>query len=232
MHVNIFPMKTAPGKLEELLLDGSARISCPPELIPAPGQYLLAHASGSDAPLPVALFPSLFHPESGFRCAPPVPVSWQPGQRLNLLGPIGRGFTLPSAARKLVLIAWDADPARLLGLIPLALKQEAEIVLLSDSPVADLPEVIEVQPLKSLRDVLHWSTYAAFDIRRENLPQMREKLTGQESLTLRLEAQVLVRAPMPCGAVAECGVCAILLHHSWKMACKDGPVFEFRELLG
>src|SRR5690606_34348922 len=54
-HVNIFQMKTATGSIEEIFLDGSARITCLPELIPAPGQYLLAHAAASDSPLAIPL---------------------------------------------------------------------------------------------------------------------------------------------------------------------------------
>lgn len=232
MRVNIFPMKNAYGKLEEFFLDGSAQIACPPELTPAPGQYLLAHANGSNAPLSVALFPSLSNASNGFRCSPPIPAEWQPGQALNLFGPLGRRFVVPGAARKVALVAWDDSPARLLGLISFALKQNAEIVLVSDSPVADLLEVVEVQPLKGLLDVLAWADYAAFDIDRENLVQMQEKLAGSAQITAKLEAQVLVRAHMPCGAAADCGVCAIHLRHDWKMVCKDGPVFELRELLG
>jgi NAD(P)H-flavin reductase len=41
---------------------------------------------------------------------------------------------------------------------------------------------------------------------------------------------VLLRTQMPCGALAECGVCAVRTRGGWKMACKDGPVFDWREL--
>ena len=224
-------MKIAKGKLEEIFLDGSARISCPPELTPTPGQYLLAHADGSDAPLAVPLFSSLIFPSSGFRSAPLLPSSWHPGESLTLRGPIGHGFILPSAARKMVLVAFDESPARLLGLISLALKQNAEVVLVSNSQIADLPEVVEVQPLKGLADALQWADYAAMDVSRENLNQLREKLAGAEQVTAKIEAQVLIRTSMPCGALADCGVCALTIHHDWKMICKDGPVFELKDLL-
>ena len=56
MRVNISPMKIGEGQLFEIYLDASIRIICPPELIPAPGQYILAHASGSDSPLAVPVF--------------------------------------------------------------------------------------------------------------------------------------------------------------------------------
>jgi NAD(P)H-flavin reductase len=224
-------MKTAKGKLEEIFLDGSARIVCPPELIPAPGQYLLAHADASDSPLAVPLFSSLAGPHGGFRSAPPLPVSWRPGQTLNLRGPIGHGFTLPHSARKVVLVAFDESPARLQGMIPQALRQNAEVVLVGKVEFADLPEVVEVQPLNTLPDVLSWADYAAMDVSRENLNQLRERLAGREQATAKLEAQVLVGAPMPCGAMADCGVCALVIRHDWRMICKDGPVFGLGELL-
>ncbi|NWF65342.1 MAG: hypothetical protein HXY38_13675 [Chloroflexi bacterium] len=224
-------MKNAQGKVEETFLDGSARIVCPPELTPAPGQYLAAHAGGSDAPLPVVLFPGISSSQSGFRSAPVIPASWRPGQSLYLRGPIGRGFSLPVSSRKLLLAAFEDTPARLLGLISPALKQNAEVVLAVNSAVDDLPEVVEVQPLKGLPEALAWADYAAFDVSRENLNQMRQRLAGQEQVTARLEAQVLVHAPMPCGAIADCGVCALILHHDWKMICKEGPVFLLKDLL-
>ncbi|MFN8433199.1 MAG: hypothetical protein U0V18_04235 [Anaerolineales bacterium] len=224
-------MKTGTGKIEELFLDGSARISCPPELIPAPGQYLLAHAAGSDSPLPVPLFSSLLSPQNGFRFAPPIPSSWQPGQLLHLRGPIGHGFNLPLSTRKIALVAFDDIPARLLGLLSQALKQNAEVVLVSNSSVEDLPEVVEIQPVKGLLDVLRWADYIAMDVSRERVNQLKEMLAGKDQITAKVEAQVLIRAPMPCGALADCGVCALSVDHDWKMICKDGPVFDLKEIL-
>jgi dihydroorotate dehydrogenase electron transfer subunit len=223
-------MKTAKCIVEELFWDGSARISCPPELIPAPGQYLLAHANASSDLLPVPLFSSRSTP-NGFRSAPPLPRIWRPGDSLTVRGPIGHGFALPLAARKIALIAFDDSPARLLGLIPLALKQGAEIVLVSDSSIEDLPEIIEVQPLKAMHEILQWADYAALDAARENLNQLQGMVGEKNQAGLQCEAQVLVRTPVPCGGLAECGVCAVTIRHEWKMACKDGPVFSLKELL-
>lgn len=229
-HVNIFPMKTATGSIEEIFLDGSARIVCPPELIPAPGQYLLAHANASNDPLPVPLFSSLLSPH-GFRSAPDLPSAWKPGESLALRGPIGHGFIIPPSMRKMALVAFDDLPVRLLGLIAPALKKGAEIVLVSDSAMADLPEIVEVQPLPALLDVIQWSDYVAMDVSRENLLRLREMLGRTPQAAAKSEAQVLIRAPMPCGALADCGACALSLHHDWQMVCKDGPVFSLRELL-
>ena len=230
MRVNISPMKSGEGQLYEIYLDSSARIICPSELIPAPGQYLLAHAYGSDAPLALPVFFSDSAP-NGFRSAPLLDSSWVPGTQLNLRGPLGHGFSIPVFARKVALLAFDDSPARLRGLIPVALKQGAEIVLICDSIVEDVPEAVEVQPTQAMMDIYHWADYAAFDIGRENLNQLREKFGKMEQTKSPREAQVLVRAPMPCGALAECGVCALTIRHEWKIVCKDGPVFEMKELL-
>jgi hypothetical protein len=154
-----------------------------------------------------------------------------PGTRLNLRGPLGRGFSIPTFARKVALIVFDDSPARLRGLISIALKQGAEVVLVSNNVLDDIPEAVEVQPLQTMFEIYRWADYAAFDIERENLIHLKESFGKLEQARTPHEVQVLIRAPMPCGALAECGVCALTGHHEWRMVCKDGPVFEMRELL-
>ncbi|MCE9644808.1 MAG: hypothetical protein K8S20_02320 [Chloroflexi bacterium] len=222
-------MKNGEGRLFETHLDFRARILCPPEMIPAPGQYLLAHARGSDSPLAVPVFFSDSAPD-GFLCAPLPDSSWRPGTQLNLRGPLGRGFSIPAFARKVALIVFDDSPARLRGLISLALQQDAEVVLVCNSVQEDWPEAVEVQPLQAMFEVYRWADYAAFDVARGNLPHLKENFGKADQARGPREAQVLIRAPMPCGTFAECGVCALAVHHNWKMICKDGPVFEMNEL--
>ena len=153
-----------------------------------------------------------------------------PGTHLTLRGPLGHGFSLPAFARKVALIAFDESPARLRGLISMALKQNAEIVLVCNSVMEDIPEAVEVQPLQAVVDIYQWADYAAFDVGRANLDRLKEMFGEGNQLKGPREAQVLVRAPMPCGALAECGVCALADHHEWRMICKDGPVFTLGEL--
>lgn len=235
-RVNISQMKTGKGQVKEILLNSRALITCPPGLIPAAGQYLLAHApasdiiSAGDSVLPVPLFFSDSAP-SGFIAASDLPFSWRPGTALNLRGPIGHGFVIPPSVRKVALIAFDDSPARLRGLISIALKQNAEVVMVCNSEAEDLPEVVEIQPLQAMLEIIQWADYAAIDVRRDNMPRLMTMLGKHEHVQAWGEAQVLVRAPMSCGALAECGVCALTFRHEWKMICKDGPVFEMKELL-
>ena len=227
-------MQTGRGWIIELLLEDGrhlARISCPPALIPAPGQYLLAGEAGhtSDSPLSVPLFYTDSAPE-GFIVALPGLVWWTPSQEIALRGPCGSGFRLPGSARKVALVAFDDSPMRLRGLIQPALKQGAAVVLVSDFGSNQLPDEVEIQPLAMLGDVITWADYVALDVARENLPATRDRLDLLKERPVARAAQVMVRARMPCGGVAECGICAVSLRSGWKMACNDGPVFEWHEL--
>ena len=223
-------MHVGNGSITELTLEEGclyARLSCPDVLVPAPGQYLLA-SDGSDSPLPVPIFYTDFAP-GGF--ITPANGYWKPGDSLHLRGPLGRGFNVPPGARRIALIAFDDAPVRLRGLIRPALAQNASVVLLSNSLGDGLPDDVEVQPLSAVGDVLKWADYIALDVNRENLPGLRQKLLEQNRLAAAKDAQVLIHTAMPCGGIAECGVCAVSTKSAWKLACKDGPVFDLRELI-
>ncbi len=220
-------MHTGEGQLTEIVLrtNGTGgRIVCPPELVPAAGQFLFAH-DGSDAPLPVTVFMGGASP-GGFLAAPPLPPSWGPGLKLRLRGPLGRGFSIPPRVRRVALLALDDAPARLLPLIPFALELGAAVTLVCERTPEDVPDEVESQTPATLTEVLAWADFLAVDTARESLSDWREKLRGFNG-----EAQILVRTSMPCGGVAECGVCAVTLRSGWGMACKDGPVFDLEELL-
>ena len=224
-------MSAGKGQVLELILEDGfryARVTCPPNLVPEPGQYVLA-SDGTDSPLPVPLYYTDSAPQ-GFVAVTPAASRWVPGLVLDLRGPLGRGFSMSLAARKVGLVAFDDSPARLRGLIRPGLKQEAAVVLVSSSAPDNLPDDVEVQPLSTLNEILAWADYVAFDVARENLHQLQEQVGRQNQVIARLGAQVLVRTPVPCGGIAECGVCAVNVKSEWKLACKDGPVFDWGEL--
>ena len=224
-------MQTGTGQVLELILEDGyryVRVSCPLNLTPGPGQYLLA-SDGSDAALPVPLYYTDSAPQ-GFVAAAPPAAAWSPGNLLHLRGPLGRGFSLPLAARRVALVAFDDSPARLKGLIRPALRQGAAVVLVGTSAPDTLPDDVEVQPLSVLHDILGWADYVAFDNARENLHRMKDQLGKRNELASGMGAQILIRTPVPCGGIAECGVCAVTLRSEWKLACKDGPVFDWADL--
>lgn len=224
-------MHTGIGRIAELILEDESRyahISCPEALVPGPGQYVLA-SHHSDSYLPVSIFHTDLAPQ-GFMG--PAPQSWKPGDVLRLRGPLGRGFSLPLSARRVGLLAFDGPPSYLRGLIRPSLRQGASVVLLCDSSADHLPDEVEVLPVSALGEIVQWADFIALDVTREQLKELKETL-GKWSTRSRsplAATQVLVRTPMPCGGVADCGICALTTGTEWKMICKDGPVFDWREI--
>ena len=222
-------MRTGKGQVVELILRNGIRhalISCPENLVPSAGQYLLA-SNDQYAPLPVPIFYTDSAP-GGF-IAVSAPDFWSPGQEIFIRGPLGYGFVLPPSARRVGLVAFDNSPL-LLGLIRPALNQRASVALVCDSELENLPDEVEVQPLSALTDIIRWADYIAYSASREDLPELRELLFSGKQIRALLEAQILVRTPLTCGGIADCGVCAITVTSGWKMTCKEGPVFSPEEL--
>ena len=204
----------------------SARLSCPPQAVPKPGQFVLA--KDQEAILPVPLFLNELSPQ-GFIAAPFVPTHWIPGTSLNLFGPHGNGFNIPDNLRHLGLIALGKTVARLLPLVYEALSQHTDVALFTNNPLPAIPYALEVFPLSMLKDYFSWADYIALDLHIESIPDLRSilGLPGQ----LHCPAQALILTHMPCGGLGGCGVCA--LHSStrkYKLACSDGPVFSLNEI--
>ena len=111
-----------------------------------------------------------------------------------------------------------------------ALKQGLAVVLVCDSSNSQLPNEVEVQPLSAMGEIVEWADYTAFDVVRENLFELKQMIGRQIQESAGGEAQVLIRTQMPCGGIADCGVCAVTLKSDWKLSCKDGPVFDWGEI--
>lgn len=224
-------MRASTGQVAEIrLVQGQtmAWIGCPGRAIPAPGQYLLA--TPADAILSTPLF-SAERGERGFLAAPPIPASWIPGTALALRGPLGKGFHLPAEVRHLALIAAGDSIARLLPLSAPALRQDTAVTLFSDTPLPSLPSSMEAFPLNSLSELISWADFLAIDLPHEKLPNLRDVLGLATHDFPPCPGQVMVLTPMPCAGLADCGVCAVLTRRGYKLACKDGPVFELKDFI-
>lgn len=223
-------MRLYTGRVEEIYVysgeQATARLACPVQATPAPGQYLLAWQDSSILATPVFLGGSA---HNGLLAAPPVPADWVPGARLRLRGPLGRGFRLPASARNLALVALGDTAARLLPLASSAQAQAAAVALFCDTPLPPLPSFLEAAPLVAFAEALSWADFLALDLPLPALSTWRESLgiTGR----LPCPAQALIWTPMPCGGLAECGVCATPARRAWKLACREGPVFDLNELV-
>jgi hypothetical protein len=222
-------VRRTPARIEEWTLaptgDPAMRIRCRPSARPAPGQAALALAPGRGETLRRTLFPAAIDAESFVADAEP-PPAWQPGTRLDLLGPIGRGFSPPSAAQRWLLIGLGRSAARLLPLIPLGLARGATITLAGPA-TRGLPSEVEILP--NPEPALEWADYIAIDLMPDAFPTLPEVLTRKDLHVGRVE--VLAAGVMPCG-FGVCGACAVGARHGWKLACVDGPVFDLNDLRG
>lgn len=223
------------ARVREIRLEQGGRaawLECPPVVVPAWGRYVMAWAEVErELPLALPLFAGDVD-EAGFLALLPREAPWEPGTRLKLRGPLGRGFELPRGIRRLALAALGETSGRLLPLARQVLAQDAATALFTDLPVAGLPAALEINPLSMLPEAVNWADFLVLDVPLERLPGLHA-LLGLESpgAPLPCQGQALVMAPMPCGGLAVCGVCALPERRPWKMVCQDGPVFEVRELV-
>lgn len=181
----------------------------------------------------------------------------RPGAGVNLIGPLGRGFEMPPTARRLLLVADTVNLPMLLPLVPgfgrpegpTTQTVEVSTTLLLTAPTATelypvqlLPPALEVHlvtadgsaghagsALNLFPDLLRWADcvciagdpaiyLALADIVRH------ERLSPGPRF-----AQALVVPPLACG-VGACQGCAVRVADGFKLACKDGPVFDLLEL--
>jgi NAD(P)H-flavin reductase len=220
------------GKLTEIRQEAggtAGALACPQNMQPAPGQYLLATSEHPGEVLPIVLFASAL-PGGDLQLAPPLPDHWGPGQALRLRGPLGRGFNLPDAARRVALYTDQASPGLLLPLAQLALQRSAAVTLYAHRTPANLPADIEILPAELLPEALDWADYLAACLPHTRLAELRRSLGLSVRQVTRCRIEALLIAPMPCAGMAECGACAVLTRSGWRHICSDGPVFELDQL--
>lgn len=227
-------MAMGTGILTELRLEPagfSGKITCPQALLPAPGQYIAASGSDPSEALAANLFPIRLETD-GLYAAAPLPAGWTAGMKLSLRGPLGNGFHMPGTARRVALAGLDGSPDRLMPLALQALAQRAAVTLFAPAPPSSLPAEVEVLPIDLLPEALQWADFAALDVSRPGLADLRARLALGPFQRPACPIQVLVATAMPCAGLAECGVCAIPGRGGWLLTCSDGPVFDFNQIEG
>ena len=137
---------------------------------------------------------------------------------------------LPPGARRVALAPLGCGPERLLPLAYLALAQDAAVALFSSAIPDGLPSAVEIIPPEQLPDALDWADYLALDLAQGWLARWQSAAGLREGQKLPFFGQALVRVPVACGGLGECGVCAVRTRSGWSLACKDGPVYDLAEL--
>lgn len=157
------------------------------------------------------------------------------GERVSLIGPLGRGFDLRRGIRRLLLATVTGPVGPLLGLAARALAMDVSVSLILEPRAArDLaaivPGAVEVVPASaaSLWEVaagqLAWADQVAIAAPVEGLPRW-----GGPALSGKV--QCFVEQRLACG-LGWCGSCLTDTRRGPRRVCTGGPVFDLRELVG
>ncbi len=222
-------MRVWEGVIREIQLNPGgigAWIDCPKSAIPTAGQYMKCWLPEEhSAPLAHTIFPMDFG-EKGFLTTSPVPSTWHPGKKLMLRGPSGKGFRLPDPCKRLAAVVLDSSVERVYPILKQGLGNGSAVTLCTDQPLPDLPFELEVLTSNHAEDIITWADFVVMDFPSTYIHDVRELLKKHGTR----KGQALVHASMPCGGMAECGVCAFSLQRRLHLPCKDGPVYELQEL--
>lgn len=168
------------------------------------------------------------------------------GDALDILGPLGKGFSIQRTARNLLLVGGGMGVAPLVGLADVAAKQGRSVTLLLGAQRAELvypshllPPEVELHVatddgsagIRGLVTSLvpEFADWADQVFACGPVPMFRSLAQTCPDLTRRKSVQVLMEAGMACGFGACLG-CSIETRRGRKQVCKDGPRFELRDL--
>jgi hypothetical protein len=202
---------------------------------PTAGQYLSAHRTKDrDKPVGFTIFPggiqTGFLPEDHLLTSVGIPPEWQPGDRLNLRGPLGQGFNIPQETTRLALCSIGDSSDHLLPLAAEVLSRRGEVALFTDGDFSSLPTRIEVNKLEDLKEACRWADMLACAIPVDFVEDSLDHLSNLSPI--RCPTQVLIAGQFPCSGLAECSICAIRPPRGKiKLPCQDGPVFDWNQLV-
>lgn len=226
---------------------------------PLPGQFfLLRCADRFTCYLRRAIFPTPIDDEHISLLIRPDPdpgLAWlsarQPGDQIDLIGPLGTGFSLSEQVRHLLLVSDGQSIDPLLGQMERAIAAGVSVTLaLGGSrasvlyPVSALPPVVEFHAATLDGSTGHRGTVT--DLLPALIPWADAicavgSMRFYRALTCLVEqvrfnlgtgfvAGLMTSQPMACG-VGACLSCALETNQGPKLACLDGPVFDLAALI-
>ena len=170
----------------------------------------------------------------------------QVSDNIDLLGPLGNGYTIHSASHNLLLVAGGIGIAPLHFLAQKALNQDRSVTLLLGAATTTqlypihllLPEAKVITATEDgtegnegmitdlLPDFISWADqiFACGPVpmyrnMADNYPQLKNK-----------SVQISLEVRMGCG-LGVCYGCTVKTKNGLKQVCQDGPVFELEDIL-
>lgn len=175
------------------------------------------------------------------------------GDTLDILGPLGNGFTIDDKSRNLLLVAGGMGIAPLVFLADKAMATGKKVTLIVGARIADC--LLPISALKKADDsgVMGASIHVinatddgtegykgpATDLITAYLDgidqvcacgpaEMYRTMSGMKELKAK-SVQISLEIMMACG-IGVCYGCTIRTRSGIKQVCKDGPVFEMEEV--
>ncbi len=174
----------------------------------------------------------------------PSALSYQPGQLLSLLGPIGKPFKFRRKLRNILLIVYDTPPTSLLLMLPALLSNDASVTMAlmgtaRQYDTSHLPEEIEIVQAEddlSWQDMvmtLGWAdqVFVAVGPSNElkNFADVMRLVRQRRNDVPENYIFGVFQKQLPC-AVGACYVCMLRSKDGSKLQCIDGPAFDLTSL--
>lgn len=177
-------------------------------------------------------------------------VSRHAGETVNLLGPLGHGFTLPDTARN-ILLAGDSTHVPLLASLANAAARRSKNVTLAlhlpskrYAPHTPLHPAVELLLItddgsggyrgdffQRLAPLIRWADALAAVGNRTFYRSLKTVIAGVHLFPVTGYAQILLTdAPLHACGTGVCGICTVKTAHGVKLACADGAVFDLAEV--
>jgi len=170
----------------------------------------------------------------------------QPGDTLDLLGPLGNSFSVNPTSHNLLLLAGGIGIAPLCLLSQKAIKQGCSVTLLSGASTAAqlypqhlLPHGTRLTTVTEdgtagkrgmLTDLIPDFIDGADQIFACGPPPMYHTMASQKQLYQGKSVQISLEVRMGCG-LGVCYGCTIKTKNGLKQVCKDGPIFNLDDIL-
>ena len=178
------------------------------------------------------------------------------GEKIELLGPLGNGFSVSPDARRLLLVAGGMGVAPLCFLADTAVRQKKAVTLLmgacsaehllpdappAQEPLADGIPPVDVNIIKITEDGSAGFKGLATALIKYNIDQAdqvfacgpagmyRTMAALSEKFPKLKSAQVSLETRMACG-LGTCYGCTIKTRHGLAQVCRDGPVFTLEDI--
>lgn len=165
----------------------------------------------------------------------------QPGDKVDVFGPLGHGFTVHSDSRNLLLVAGGMGIAPLMFLYNKMVAEGRNVTLLYGTANKDrYPVPARIKTVAATEDGSVGHRGMATELIPQHLgktdqvfacgPLPMYKAMAQMSELKDKPVQVSLEMRMGCG-MGTCYACTIRTRQGLKQVCKDGPVFELNDIL-